>query len=162
MIDWHRMWTPQWSAAEVVLRATIVYVFVQLLIRLLGRKELGRFMMYDIVLLFLVSVAARMSIVGNDTSITSAAVALATLFGLEWLMSFATARSARLADVLQGRVTPLVRDGVVDERALRRKRVSIAELQSQARLRGHASLADVRDAWLERSGEISLVFRERS
>ncbi len=58
-IDWQAMWSPDIHPLEVALRATLVYLFAQLVMRLIGRKELGRYSNFDVVLLFLVTVALR-------------------------------------------------------------------------------------------------------
>ncbi len=77
--DWHRLWVPHLTPWEVALRATFVYFLAQLLFRVVGRKELSRYGTHDIILLLIVSTSVRQSIVGSDSSLTSAAVALRTI-----------------------------------------------------------------------------------
>lgn len=60
---------------------------VQVLFRLVGRKELGRYSTYDIAVLLLITVPVRNSMVGEDSSLTNAFVALGTILGLDWLLS---------------------------------------------------------------------------
>lgn len=159
--DWHAMWFPKWPPWEVALRAAITYVVLQLLVRLAGSKAVSRYSTADIVLVFLIAQAARQTIVGTDISITNAAVGLATLFLLDWLVTSLSARSSKIADIAQGRVHQLVRNGEVVEAALRRTHVSKDELLAQVRRHHRTSLDDVRDAYLERSGHISLIFKTR-
>jgi uncharacterized membrane protein YcaP (DUF421 family) len=160
-LDLHAMWTPELAPLEVVIRATIIYAFVQVLFRLVGRKELGRWGPSDVVLLFLITTAARTSIVADDSSLTTAMIGLATIIGLDWAMSFLTSRSRRAADVLEGPVRRLVRDGELQHDVLRKTRITEDELLAHVREKGRESLADVKDAFLERSGKVTVVLRER-
>lgn len=155
--DFRALWTPAWSPWEVMTRAAIIYLFVQLLFRLAGRKEFSRWGPSDIVLLFLVTTAARETIVGDDRSLTSAIVGLTTLVAIDWVLSLVTSRSRRAADLLEGRARQLVRDGALQRREMRRARISEGELLSSVRQLGRASLAEVKDAFLERSGRITVV-----
>jgi uncharacterized membrane protein YcaP (DUF421 family) len=158
--DFARMWIPEWSPLEVAVRAAIIYLFVQILFRLAGRKELARYSTSDVALLFLVSTAARKSIVGEDSSLTAAMVALATIVGLDVLFSWLSFRSRRVADVVEGPPRKLVHGGRVDEEELRRTRISRDELVAHLRGHGRTRLEDVEEAYLERSGKITFVFRE--
>ncbi len=161
-IDLESMWKPELSPLEVVLRAAIIYAFLIVAFRVVGRKELGRWGASDVVLLFLISVAARQTIVGEDRSLTTAMVALGTLLGLDWALSALTARSSRLADLLEGKVRQLVRDGELQRDVMRRTRISEDELLEQVRRAGKETLADLKDAFLERSGKITVVLREQA
>jgi uncharacterized membrane protein YcaP (DUF421 family) len=159
--DFAALWTPDVPPWEVVLRATIIYAFVVALFRVVGRKELGRWGVSDVVLLFLITTAARKSIVGDDESLTTAMVALATIVFLDWAQSKLTWRSARAAVVLEGPVRQLVRDGELQREVMRKTRVSEEELLAHVREKGRETLADLKDAFLERSGRITIVLREQ-
>jgi len=160
-VDWAGMWQPELAPLEVVVRAAAIYLFVQVLFRLVGRKELGRWGASDVVLLFLITTAARMSIVADDPSLTSAMIGLATIVGLAWAQSWLSSRSRRVADVLEGPVRQLVRDGELQRDVMRRTRISEDELLAHLREKGKDRLDDVRDAFLERSGKITFLLREQ-
>jgi uncharacterized membrane protein YcaP (DUF421 family) len=153
------LFAPELPPWEVALRAAFVYVFIQVLFRALGRKELGRWGLPDVVLLFLLGTAVRTSIVGKDASLTSAMVGLSTIALLDWLLSRASARSDRVADLLEGPVRQLVRDGEILDRQLRRVRLSRSELLAHVHEKGGESLSDVKHAFLERSGKVTVVLR---
>lgn len=157
--DFGRLWTPELHPAEVVLRAAIIYLFAQLVFRVAGRKALQRWGMPEVALLFLVTTALRGSIVADDPSLTTAMIALVTIVALDRLLTTLAFRWRTCADVLEGPVLHLVRDGVVDHGALARARVAEHELLSRVRARGHQRLDEIKDAWFERSGEVTIVFR---
>jgi uncharacterized membrane protein YcaP (DUF421 family) len=158
--DFASLWRPELSPWEVSLRAAIIYLFIQLLFRVAGRKELGRWGLPEVALLFLVTTASRMSVVADDPSLTSAMVALVTIVALDRLLSYLSFRSARLADLLEGPVRQLVRDGELQRDALRRTQISEDELLAKLREKGKTRLDQVKDAFFERSGTVTFVFRE--
>lgn len=155
------MWQPTWSPLEVALRAALVYLFVIAVFRVAGRKELGRLSTFDVALVFLVTVALRRTMTGDDTSLTNAFIALATLVGLDRGLSWLAWRSHRLADWLEGPARLLVEDGKLRPRELRRTRVSEDDLRAGLRQHGHEKLEDVRRAYLERDGKLSFVLRSK-
>jgi uncharacterized membrane protein YcaP (DUF421 family) len=157
-IDWRAMWIPTWSPWEVMLRASVVYVVVQILFRNIGTKEQTRYATHDLALMLLVAVAAREAIVGPDSSLTSAIVGLCTLATLDWLFSYLSFRSPRFAKLVEGPVCRLIRDGRIQPMSLRRTRTSREDIVAQLHEHGVASLDRVKDAYLERSGKITFVF----
>lgn len=159
-IDWGSMWKPQLNPGEVALRAAIVYACAHVLLRLAGRKTVARWGLPEIVLLFLLTVATRMSIVGNDRSITSAVIALATIAALDRLLNAIVIRSRAAANAAEGQVLQVVRDGVVDRAALRHAHLSEDELLARVRARGRERIEDVKDAFFERSGTVTVTFRD--
>jgi uncharacterized membrane protein YcaP (DUF421 family) len=159
--DFISLWSPELSPLEVIFRAAAVYVFIQLLFRAVGRKELGRWGASDVVLLFLIATAARKSIVADDSSLTTAMIGLATIVGLDAVLSTLTARSTRAADLIEGPVRQLVRDGALQRDVMRKTRISEDVLLAHVREKGKESLADVKDAFLERSGKVTVVLREQ-
>ncbi|HVE81642.1 MAG TPA: YetF domain-containing protein [Myxococcales bacterium] len=156
-IDWHSMWVPEWSPWEVAIRSAIVYAGVQLLLRLAGRRELGRHSTFDVAILFLVSTAMRRTMVGEDGSLTSAFVALGTMVALDMALSYVTSRRRRIASVVKGDPVQLVRDGALVDDALRKVHISTDELLSWARQHGMGSLGEIRHAFLEPSGQVSII-----
>lgn len=156
--DWEAMWVPEWPPWEVMLRAAIIYLVVYALLRVIGRRELGRYSTSDILFLFLISVAVRQSIVGLDTSLTSAIVGFGTLLALDWLFAVLSFRSQRASKIIEGQVRQLMRDGELLERELRRalidREVLVANLRHQ---HGLDDLGAVRHAFLGIGGEISFV-----
>lgn len=155
--EWHKLWTPALPPWEVALRATIIYFLTQLLLRILGRKELSRYATHDLVLIFLIATAVRESIVGGDSSLTAAAVGLTTIMVWDAVLSYASFRSELLASLIAGTPRRLIADGKIDEAEMRRARLSHEELKAQLRRHGCDDLGRVKDARLERSGQITFV-----
>jgi uncharacterized membrane protein YcaP (DUF421 family) len=157
--DFASLWTPELNPLETVLRAALVYLLVQLVFRVAGRKAFQRWGPPEIALLFLVSTAVRKSIVVDDESITTALLALVTIAALDRFQTTLSARWRKAADVIEGPVLQLVRDGKLDRAAMRRVRIGEHELLARVRAKGRERVDEIRDAYFERSGEVTIVFK---
>lgn len=153
------MFVPELSPLEVIVRAALVYALVLALFRLFGRAQQARHAGFDLAVMFLVGTALRKTIVGDDPSVTSGAIGLATLFALDWAMSFLTWKSERLSLVVEGRPRQLVKDGQPIDDALARSRLNVHELRERLREQGTEDLGKVRAAFLERDGKITFLLR---
>ncbi|OJT25161.1 hypothetical protein BO221_12365 [Archangium sp. Cb G35] len=158
--DWHGIWAPEIHPLEVIFRVSMVFLFSQLVLRLLGRKELGRYSSFDLALLFLLTVCLRRTLVGDDDSLTTGFIALATLGAWDRLFSWLSFRDRRAARVLEGRPLELVHEGELVHENLRKSHISRSELLSQLRSHGRDDLGSVRAAFLEPNGRVSFLFRE--
>jgi uncharacterized membrane protein YcaP (DUF421 family) len=159
-VDWHAIWSPEQPPLETMVRASLVYLVVHALLRLAGRKELSRYSSFDLAVLFLVTVAARRSITVDDASVTTAALALATLVAWNVFFSWLTFRNKLAGTVLKGEPRLLVREGRPLEDALRSTRIGREELQSRLRLYGTDDLRAVREAYLETDGRVTFVLSD--
>jgi uncharacterized membrane protein YcaP (DUF421 family) len=158
--DWPGLFTPTLHPLETVLRAVLVFLFAQVVLRLVGRKELSRYAAFDVVLLFLLSTALRQTLVADDQSVTTGFLSLATLGGMDWLFAYGTYRSRKVARFLLGPTRELVRDGELNRRNLRRTRISDKELYSSLREHGKSDLKEVAVAHLEPDGKLSFQFKD--
>lgn len=159
-VDWHNIWVPDLNPLEVIFRVSMVYLFSQLVLRAIGRKELGRYATFDLALLFLLTVCLRMTVVGEDDSLTSGLLALSTLGAWDRLFSWLSFRNRHVARVLEGRPLELVHEGELVHENLRKTRISEKELLSHLRIQGKDDLGSVRAAYLEPNGKVSFLFRE--
>jgi len=158
--DWQGLWTPDLNPFEVMFRATAVYLFAQLVLRLAGRKEFGRSSTFDIVLLLIISVCLRKSIIADDDSLSTAFLALGTLAMWDRFFSWLSMRSHKAEQVLVGRPVELVREGRVNEANLRKSLMSREELLSRLREHGTESIRKVRLAYLEPDGKVTFMMKK--
>jgi uncharacterized membrane protein YcaP (DUF421 family) len=145
---------------DIVIRAAVIFVFVYLLTRLVGRRELNSLEPFDLILLVVVGDLVQQGVTQNDESITGALLAISTIGLLTVAFSYLAFRFKRLRPILNGEPIVLVEDGEVIEPNLRRQRLTREEIGAEARLDGIGSLKDVRWAILETNGRISFVERE--
>lgn len=143
---------------ETVIRAVAIYFVVLLIIRLSGRRTLAQMTPFDLVLVLIVAETTQQALLGEDFSITNAALLIITLFGLDIGLSYVKQYWPWLAHSMDGKPTLLIADGEPDERALRRTRVSIEDIMSAAREAHGLERSDqVKHAVLETNGQISVV-----
>ena len=144
---------------DIVIRAAVIFVFVYLLTRLVGRRELNSLEPFDLILLVVLGDLVQQGVTQNDESLTGALLAISTIGLLTVALSYLAFKFKRLRPVLNGEPIVLVEDGEVIESNLRRQRLTQEEIGAEARLEGISSLQEVRWAILETNGRISFVKR---
>ena len=147
---------------DLVLRTTVAFAAIFLATRVVGRRELAGLEPFDVIMLVVLGDLVQQGVTQSDYSVTGAIVVIATLTALTALVAWLGFRFRRLRPVLEGTPLVLVEDGRPIERNLRRERITIGEVEAEARLQQVASLADVRWAVLETNGRISVIPREGS
>jgi uncharacterized membrane protein YcaP (DUF421 family) len=157
MSDLFQMAMPWW---EFVLRAAVVYSVLLLMVRLSGKRTIGQFTPFDVILIVLLGNAVQNSLLGKDTSLAGGLLLAATLIALNWLVGLITSRSKLAERVVEGVPVVLARDGQLFRSVLRRELVSEDDFNEALRENGELSLEDVGIALLETNGSISVVRRE--
>ncbi|WAC62500.1 DUF421 domain-containing protein [Pseudoxanthomonas sp. SL93] len=148
---------PWW---EFVLRAVAVYVVVLVLVRLSGKRTVGQFTPFDLLVVVLLGTAVQNSLIGEDTSLLGGLILAATLLALNWSVGKLSARSRGFDRVVEGRPVILVRHGELFRDELARQSVSEHDFAIARRSAGYATLAEIELAVLETSGEISFIGRK--
>jgi uncharacterized membrane protein YcaP (DUF421 family) len=142
---------------DIALRAAFAFGFIFLLTRVVGRRELTSLEPFDLVLLIVVGDLVQQGITQSDYSLTGLVIAVGTMALLTVLASWLSFRFPRLRPVLDGEPIVIVRDGEPIDRNLKRERVTLAEVEAEARLQQIDSLDKVKWAVLETSGKISFL-----
>ena len=145
---------PWW---EFVLRAVIVYVVILVLVRVSGKRTVGQFTPFDMLLLVLLGTAVQNSLIGEDVSLLGGLILAATLIGLNYLVGFVTSRSRRADRLIEGAPVVLARDGKLFERVLKKELVSAADFDEAMRQSGCGELDKVKLALLETNGQITII-----
>jgi uncharacterized membrane protein YcaP (DUF421 family) len=159
VMDWAHVFGFETSWIELVVRGSAMYWFLFVLFRLVLRRDTGAVGMADVLVLVLIADAAQNGISGDYRSVPEGMVVVGTIVGWTWLLDFAAARSARLRRLLQPPEVLLVRDGEVLQRNLRRESMSLPDLLAKLREHGIEDPHEVRRAYMEANGEISVVRR---
>ncbi len=145
---------PVWA---LVLRGVVVYLFLLAALRLSGRRELAQMTSFDLVLLLLVSNAVQNSLNAGDNTLGGGLVSAATLFLLNRAVGYAAWRWRRFDWLVQGRPLRLVTDGRVHTGALRRERLTLAELRSALRKQGIGNIGECQRVVLEPDGTLTAI-----
>src|SRR6516165_10494955 len=96
---------------ELVVRAAVVYVFLLVLLRLTGKRQVGQLAPFDLVLLLVLSNAVQNSMNAGDNSLIGGLISAATLVLLNYLVAIATWRNKRLEALIEGKPQILIHNG---------------------------------------------------
>lgn len=145
------------GSGEHIARAAIVYAFLFVLLRFIGKKHVGELAPFDLVVLLILSETVQNAMIGDDKSLVGGLISAATLIGLTQAMNILSWRSRRLSRIIEGTPRVLVRNGRRNRDTMKREQVSISELVEAMRQTGCCSISEVRLAMLENDGKISIV-----
>jgi uncharacterized membrane protein YcaP (DUF421 family) len=151
------MWNVSLHPLEFVLRGIVVYVFLLVILRLTGKRQVGQLAPFDLVLLLVISNAVQNAMNGGDNSVTGGIILCITLVGMNWLVGYVSTRSKTFATLVEGRPTVLIHEGKIQQKAMRRARMTMHELMAGLRAEGLAGPEEVRTAMLENNGRITVV-----
>jgi uncharacterized membrane protein YcaP (DUF421 family) len=145
---------------DIVLRAAVTFLFIFLLTRVVGRRELSSLEPFDLILLVVIGDLVQQGITQSDYSVTGVWLAAGTLALLTVTVSYLSFKFRRLRPILDGEPLVLIQDGKVLEQNLARERLTIEEIAAEARLQQIGSLDDVSWAVIETNGSISFLQKQ--
>jgi uncharacterized membrane protein YcaP (DUF421 family) len=147
---------------DIIIRAVVAFLFVFLLTRVVGRRELSSLEPFDLIMLIMLGDLVQQGVTQSDYSVTGIFLAVGTIALMTVLVSYLSFRFKRLRPVLDGEPIVIVQNGKPIEGNLKRERLTVDEVAQEARLQMIASLADVEWAVLERTGQISFIKKSGS
>jgi uncharacterized membrane protein YcaP (DUF421 family) len=142
---------------DIVVRAAVAFLFILLLTRIVGRRELNTLEPFDLILLVTIGDLVQQGVTQNDFSVTGLFLAAGTIAVLTIAFSWLPWRFQVLRPMLEGQPVILIEDGKVIERNLKRNRLTQEEIAAEARGQQIESFDDVRWAVLETNGNISFI-----
>jgi uncharacterized membrane protein YcaP (DUF421 family) len=146
---------PWW---EFIARGALIYAVLLVLVRLSGKRTVGQFTPFDLVVVLLLSESVSAGLSGGDDSVSGGLISAATLIALNMVLAFVTSRFDKVEKVLEGREVLLGRNGQLYEDVMRRHRVSPADMQKSLR-EADCMQKEMRCAFLEADGSISVIKR---
>jgi uncharacterized membrane protein YcaP (DUF421 family) len=147
---------------EKLLRPVIVYLVLVVLLRIFGKRELAQLNPFDLVVLLSLSNTVQNAIIGEDNSVTGGVIGACGLLAINWLVVRTLYHSPRLTSMLEGRSTVLIRDGKIDQDAVKRESLTEEELMEVIHKQGFERLSQVRQCVLEPNGTFFLEAVEPS
>jgi uncharacterized membrane protein YcaP (DUF421 family) len=142
---------------EIVVRAAVIYLFLWLVTKAMGKRELSQMSSFELLLLITMGDLIQQAVTQEDRSITGGFIAVSTLAVIIVAVSWLTYRSKAARAVLEGEPVIVVRDGKILTSALRTERVTADELYDAAREQGVTDLGLVRFGVLEADGRFSFL-----
>ena len=144
---------PWW---EFIARGAIVYCALLIMMRVSGRRTVGQFTPFDLLVVMLLSEAVSNSLNGGDQSLLGGLIVAATLVALTVLFAFITSRSKAIEQLIEGSPVLIGRDGVFFDKVLKRYRLSDGDIEEALR-EADCPRPEMKCAFLEASGQISIM-----
>lgn len=158
IVGMFQMQLPWW---ELMLRAALVYGALLLMVRLSGKRTIGEFSPFDVIVVLLLSEAAQGALIGNEQSVQGGMLVAATLIALNYAIAWFGTRSRRFESFVEGDPVTLIKDGAKRIEALRRNNIPAGDLAEAMRASGIKHESEVEWAVLEPDGKISFFKREK-
>ena len=159
MLEWGPIFALTVPPLELVVRGTLVYWLLFLLLRFVLRRDMGSIGVADVLLLVIIADAAQNAMAGGYKSVTDGVILVGTIAGWNWLLDMAAYRFPLVRKLLEAKPLPLVAEGKLLRRNLRKEFITQDELMAKLREQGVEKLEDVKAATMESDGEISVIKR---
>lgn len=141
----------------LILKTVLLYAIVVISLRVMGKRQIGELQPSELVITLLISEIAALPIQETERSIKSILVPLATLIIFELFTSILNIKSVHFRNLLQGSSIIIIRDGIVDQRQLKRLRYSMEDVLEELRKKDIFDISEVQYAIAETDGSISVM-----
>lgn len=138
-------------------RTLILYVVIVILLRLMGKRQIGQLQPSELVVALVIADLAAVPMGDVGIPLLNGIIPIITLFIMEELLSFISMKSERARGIISGKPSILIERGVIMEQELRRLRYNLNDLLEQLRLKSFSNLEDIDYAILETSGQLSVI-----
>lgn len=140
---------------SIILKTLFMYVFIIIVYRLMGKKEVGQLSIIDLIVSILIAELVALAI-STEKSIFVSVVPISILVLVQILVSYLSLKSEKLRDIIDGKPTILIKNGKLNFTAMSKIRYSLDDLIMQLRLQGVKSIDKVKYAILENNGQLSI------
>jgi uncharacterized membrane protein YcaP (DUF421 family) len=141
---------------QMALRAAVVFIVTVLMVRLAKKRFMGRATAFDVILGIMIGSMVSRAVTGNAPFVPALA-ATAVLLGMHWLFSGIALYWHGFGSLMKDEPRTLIREGQVDEKAMRKSHMTEHDLWEDLRIKGVSDLKQVAEARLERSGNLSVI-----
>jgi uncharacterized membrane protein YcaP (DUF421 family) len=142
---------------DIAIRTFVAFLFIFAITRIVGRRELSTLEPFDVIMLVVIGDLVQQGVTQSDNSVTGILIVLSVVTLMTALFAYVNFRFPGIRPLMEGRPIVLIDNGTTIERNLRRERLTVGELEAEARQQQIPSLAKVRWAVLERNGRISFI-----
>jgi uncharacterized membrane protein YcaP (DUF421 family) len=146
---------------ELPLRVAVIYAVLLVLVRLSGKRTVGQFTPFDLLVVMLLSETVSAGLSGPEDSVTGGLLAAATLVCLNMLVAVATARSTKIQALVEGVPVLIGRSGAIYSKVLRQCHVPLCDFERALR-QADCDLEDMKYAFLEADGGISILKNDKA
>lgn len=140
-------------------RAIFLYIIVLIVMRAMGKREIGQLQPFELAISIMIADLASIPMTEIGIPITNGIIPILGLLIMHLIISYINLKSIKLREIICGKPRILIYRGKIDEKALKKERFTINELQERLRGKDVMNLADVEFAILETNGEITVILK---
>lgn len=141
----------------IFVRTIILYILVLIVMRCMGKREIGQLQPFELVISIMIADLATLPMSDAGVPISNGIIPILGLLVMHLLISFFNMKSIKIREIVCGKPSILINKGRIDEKALRKERFTINELEEKLRANNINNISDVEYAILETSGQISVI-----
>lgn len=156
-IDWKTIFLPDTSLLEIILRGSVMYLALFILLRIVLKRQTGTLGMTDLLLITLLADASQNAMAGEYKSLPDGIVLVSTIIFWNYAFDWLSARSPWFERLIEPPPLPLVKQGKLLRRNMRKELITEPELMGQLREQGVDDLSKVKAAYIESDGRISVI-----
>lgn len=142
-----------------LMRTVILYALLIFTVRLMGKRQIGQLQPGELVITILISEVAVIPMEDNDLPMAHSIISVLLLAAFEIIMSAVSVKSTKVRQLLQGNSVIIIRDGILDQKQLKRLRYTVDDLLEALRQKGVFDIADVQYAIAETDGSLSVLLK---
>lgn len=147
------------SLFSIFLRTAALYLAVLILMRMMGKREVGQLSLFDLVVAIMIAELAAIPLSDPAIPILHGIVPITALVMMEVLLSYITLKNLKARRVIEGTPSIIVERGRILEKEMRRLRYNVDDMIAQMREQGIYNIKDVEYAILETNGKLSLILK---
>jgi uncharacterized membrane protein YcaP (DUF421 family) len=161
-MDWKSIFSLDVPLPEIILRGSVMYISLFILLRVILKRQAGSLGMTDLLLITLIADASQNAMAGEYMSLPAGIVLVSTIIFWSYAFDWLSFRFKWFNRLIEPPPLPLIQDGKLLLRNMRREMITEEELMSQMREQGLDDVERVKEAYMEPDGHISIVQREKS
>ena len=160
-MDWKSIFLPDVSIFEIMLRGSLMYISLFILLRVILKRQTGTLGMTDLLLITLLADASQNAMAGEYKSLPDGIGLVATIIFWNYLFDWLSFRSEWFARLIEPAPLALIKNGKLLRRNMRQELITDAELMTQLREQGLDDVAKVKEAYIESDGRISVIQKKQ-
>ena len=141
----------------IALKTILFLVVVMIIMKIMGKRELGQLNTFDIVVFFMISELFSLSIDEPEENVFEALIPILVIFSVQIIMSFVVLKSNKLRKIIEENPSFIINDGVIDQKKMKKLRYNIDDLMQQIRSDGIDNISQIKFAILESNGNLSVI-----
>jgi uncharacterized membrane protein YcaP (DUF421 family) len=144
----------------IFFRTIFMYVFLLIMLRLMGKREIGKLSVFDLVVSFMIADMSVLVVENEKLPIIKGILPISTLVGLQIVVSYILLKSRKARKLIDGKPSIIIKNGKIQKKEMERTRYNLDDLMMQLREKNIANIGDVEFAFLETSGKLTVFPKE--